>query len=117
MNLIEFLFALLKKFLSKSIDAARMTQLNLKANQWLIDQKDHKIAGKVIKYQDEWYIQILLAFAFLFSVKSIADWLVSSPDDHEDQEGDDDEQLINMIKSARSKKPRNRDIFSNDISL
>ena len=118
MDLIAFLFALLGKFLGKSISEAKQKELNVSALQWRKDQMNHPVVGKVLKFTDLWWCQIILAFVFLFSVKSIADWLVSSPDDDEDSEDDDDDdRFLAMIKAARSKKPRHRDVFSNDISL
>ena len=116
MNLIEFLFALLKKFLGKFIDASRFGTLQLEAQKWDNDQKEGSIGQKVMKTSKIWYVQIILSFCFLFSLKTIADWLVSSPDDEEEDDDDDeDARMIAMIKAAKHSKPRKENSFYSEI--
>lgn len=109
MNLIDFLFALIARFID--MQPGKVVLLKEQASAWVEKNKDHKIWGKIIKYQNEWYAQVLLCFVFLFAVKSISRWMLapdtSSNDELEDSDeldDEDDHEEFNAARKSRTQK-------------
>ncbi len=103
MKYIEFIFELLKKFIK--LEDGRYEELKDKAFKWQNEYTDKDNAiSKVVKTGDLWYVQILMCFVYLFAVKGISEWMVSTPDpnirNYEDDEEDE------PIFSRRSNKFR-----------
>jgi hypothetical protein len=102
MNFLEYVFKLLWQFLS--FEPGRFETLKEKAMKWRLEQEE--ISGKaktpeaekklkwfqkLIKYDNEWYVQIGLAIFFLFSVKTVRTWLLSDGNDSDDDDDYDDD--------------------------
>lgn len=97
MKPLEFLFALLKQFIN--FEPGRLSELSEKAHAWWNIQVDKdNAASKFLKKGDEWYVQIILAIAFLFGVKYVSGWLTrnDSPNmlDDDDYDDYDDEEPV-----------------------
>lgn len=93
MNPFEFLFAFLSKFIT--FPPGRLSEIKDKAFNWKNQQTDKDTpVGKLLKKGDEWWVQILLAIAFLIGVKKFGEWMMSTtePDDLAGDEDDEDEE-------------------------
>lgn len=93
----EFLFMLLSKFIA--FPDGRLQELKDKMANWVAAQKERKtddgkphFIAKIVGHSEQWYVQVLLAIVFLFSVKSIGKWLYENNSDEDvmiDDEYDD----------------------------
>lgn len=101
MNPIEFLFKLIARFID--MEEGRITLLREQAAAWITKNRDHKVWGPVIKYGDEWYVQVLLCIVFVISVKAIGRWMVSSDNPQEDDEDtDEDAEFQEFLRTKRA---------------
>lgn len=90
MKPLEFIFMLLSKFIN--FPPGRLTTLQDQSAAWLDENRNKdNFISKVIAKTDLWYVQVLLAILFLFSVKAVSNWLYSSSTDDVlvDEEEDD----------------------------
>ena len=108
MNFIEFIFKLLYQFIN--FEAGRFSELKDKAANWRIklmaeannpDTKK-KWYHKLVKYDEEWWFQMLLALLFLFAFKWVRAWLMSDPSqsDADDQGEDGEDDVYEQKKEA-----------------
>lgn len=109
----EYLFNLVRKFLKNTIDVGRIRTLEADADKWEINEAGHRIFGPIIKWGKVWWVQLLTALFFLYSVKSIADWQVSSPDEEVEDNDEELEKLMMLMQAAKKTKPRDRSIYEN----
>lgn len=107
MKILEFIFKLLYQFIQ--FEPGRYEELKEKAFAWqnkvekeADGEGEKKWFHKIIRYDKEWYFQLLLAILFLFAVKSVRSWLLSDGTDTEDDD-DDDEDERPLRKSQLSK--------------
>lgn len=77
MNPLEVVFALLRRFID--FKPGRITKLEDQAALWetKVREGEDSPLKKIVTKCDEWYIQVILAIAFLFGVKYIGQWLMN----------------------------------------
>jgi hypothetical protein len=99
MKILEFIFKLLFQFIE--FEDGRFAELKEKAYAWQNKvmaeaETNTKWYHKLLKYDNEWWFQLLLAISFLFAFKSVRAWLMDDPikagddDDDDDEDGEDD---------------------------
>ncbi|PQJ12859.1 hypothetical protein CJD36_003700 [Flavipsychrobacter stenotrophus] len=103
MTLVDFLFMLIAKFIDMA--PGKHTELKDKASLWYTNMKTDPKYAKYAEYMDHWMFQVFLCFAFLFSVKSIARWMVAdnNPGATDDDDSDDEEEFEEWQRQKKSK--------------
>src|SRR5215207_1771855 len=103
MNFLEFIFKLLYQFIT--FEDGRFVELKDKAAAWR-NKVEREAADpevkvmwyhKLIKHDNEWYVQLALACFFLVAVKSVRTWLLTDNvgefDEDDDIDEDDEEDM------------------------
>lgn len=90
MNLIEFIFALLAKFVA--LDSVKLARLKNDGEKWYdaIDPESTDtlpLVAKLKKFGEEWYMQVALAILNIFAMRVVYDFL--NPVDEREDEDDD----------------------------
>tara|TARA_Y100000588_G_C14174044_1_gene890505 strand:- start:872 stop:1129 length:258 start_codon:yes stop_codon:yes gene_type:complete len=83
MSPIEFIFALLERFVP--ISPTKIEQLNAEGKDWwkkMVDQNENPtgLLVPIKKHSNEWYVQSGLAVLFIFAVKSVSNWMNGDSD-------------------------------------
>lgn len=89
MKFLEFLFALLQRFIN--FEPARIRDIKEQAAKWEEDNKGKdNLLGKALKFQEQWWMQVLFAILLLVSVKAVSNWLMSTSEGLEEDEEDEE---------------------------
>ena len=89
MKFLEFLFALLQRFIN--FDPARIATIKEQAAKWEAENKEKdNWLGKALKFQEQWWMQILFAILLLVGVKAVSNWLMSTSEGLEEDEEDEE---------------------------
>lgn len=104
MKVLEFIFAIIGHFVK--LEGGRMTQLRDEAFAWENKKKQEGTTiGKLLIKSEAWYFQIALALFSIVGIKSISNYLMSTPAElTDDSEDDDDDNLIPMLFNKRQQK-------------
>lgn len=98
MKPLEFIFYIIAHFIQ--LEPGRLAKLKEEAAMWETDQIEKGgYLANILKYSNAWYVQVILAVSLIFAVKSISNWLVSSPEI--DSEDDQDESPIFNSKNKK----------------
>ncbi len=98
MKPIEFLFYIINYFIT--LEPGRLSQLKDQASAWekeQLDSEDSKLK-KPLEYGSKWYTQVFLAILMIFTVKTISNWLVETPQLEIDDETTSDNIFNNKTK-------------------
>jgi hypothetical protein len=84
MNLVEFIFEIIKRFVH--IDERKLKRLEGDGEKWydenITSKVDEQTSNPVFKllrqYGEEWYVQTGLAVFFLFAVRWVSDFMTAS---------------------------------------
>lgn len=81
MNLIDFVYRLIEKFVP--ITSSQVTALELEARAWWNSEKvnQSKIGIWVKQYAEEWWFKTALAIAFIFIGKALMEFVNNKPEE------------------------------------
>lgn len=98
MKPIEFIFYIIAHFVQ--LEPGRLGTLKEQAAKWETEQLQKEgFLSKMLNHGTQWYVQVFLAVALIFTIKSISNYLTSSP---EIDAEDDQEEM--PIFNAKTKK-------------
>ncbi len=81
MDIIEFLFQLVTKFVH--LDEENLARMKRDANKWkgqLVPESENKIEAFYAKYMRTWWAQLALAVLFLPACKWVMEWMQPDTD-------------------------------------
>jgi hypothetical protein len=85
MGLLAFIFALIKRFVPT--DPVELPKIREEAQNWYDSIRiDKEVKEKGIKYyvklySEKWYVKLIFAGIFIYSVKAIKDFMADDEDD------------------------------------
>jgi len=86
MDVISFAVKLYDRFID--IDPNELSRIESDARKWSLEHENHKIWSQVLKYQNIWFVKLLIGLLFVISIKQIGHWITRPyQDDHEEDEG------------------------------
>lgn len=86
MNLIEFIYAVLMKFVP--VPQGVILGLEKEAREWYFAQKEKEGFWKKIitNYLETWWFRTFLAFMFIFAIKWVSDFINPKDDDYDNND-------------------------------
>lgn len=98
MKPIEFIFYIIAHFVQ--LEPGRLATLKEQASKWETEELQKEgFLSKILKQGSQWYIQVFLAVALIFTIKSISNYLTSTPEI--DTEEDTEEMPIFNAKTKK----------------
>lgn len=90
MRIGDMLFKLYEK--NQVMGSNELDEIKEDYRKWLAAEKEkpsNKVSAFVIKWQDQWYVRMVVAGFFMWAQRKVYEWMHPEYDEDEDEDDDD----------------------------